>query len=449
MKKLLLCLCIGLSFGCFGQVDFQELSFEEALKRSYKESKIIFLQFESEDCTQCNEVAEKGLSDKSLSKQVNETFLPLKISTSHPDRTEIIERYNLGKGFGTFFINHNGALLHRFPRTTSRSQDYLTEIDVALNKAGETFKVDELEREFRNGNRSLGFLESLLLKKRSLGLSTDVLLDEYAGLLPDDSLQSTHTLNFLARMAPQLDSKADRMMRRDQSLFHRAWMSMPLQQRVAINNEIAAKGMNSAVEQKSEGRARQVASFRRGTYYPDRAAGERAYTFLMMRYYERTSDSVRYLSEAVQYYNTYYMTISADSIKRVDSLRRVDLIAQSAKRDSVLPDGTRRRYATFTYAPVAQRYAAELNNGAWSTYKRTTDPQLLGTAMQWSERAVEFFETPEVLDTYAHLAYKLGNKDRAIQAMEKAVQLRRKMGYPTDKYEAVLGRISKNLPLEQ
>lgn len=447
MKKLLLCLGLGLSFNGIGQVTFQALSFDEALKRSLAESKIIFLQFESDDCTQCNEVADKGLSDKALGKRINETFLPLKISASHPDRSEIRERYNLDRGFGTFFINHNGTLLHRFARTSSRPQDYLTETDVALNKAGETLKVDELEREFRNGNRSLGFLESLLLKKRSLGLPTDLLLDEYVDLLPEDSLQSTPTLTFLAQMAPQLDSKADRFMRRNQPLFHQAWMTMPLQQRVAINSEIAAKGMNAAIEQKSEARARRVASFRRATYGSDRAGGERIYTFLMMRYYQRTADSIRYLSEAIRYYNTYYMSLSADSIQRIDSLKKVDLIAQSTKRDTVLADGTRRRYSTITYAPVAQRYASELNNGAWNVYKRTSDPKQLGTALQWSERALAFFETPEVLDTYAHLAYKLGNKKKAIDAEERAIRLRQQRGYPTAAYEADLERMKRNQPL--
>lgn len=447
MRKLLFCFGIGLTFSSYGQVAFQEISFDEALKRSYAGSKIILLQFESEDCEQCNEVADKGLSDKSLGKRVNEAFLPVKISAAHPDRNEIIERYNLGKAFGTFFIDHNGTLLHRFTRTTSRSQDYFTEIDVALNKAGESLKIDELERQFRSGNRSPGFLESLLLKKRSLGLSTDILLDEYVDLLPEDSLRSTHTLMFLAQMAPQLDSKADRYMRRDAQAFRKAWMTMPLQQRVAINREIISKGMNAAIEQKNEARARRVALFCRGTYQPDQTAGERGYTSQMMRYYEKTGDSIRYTSEAIRYYNQFYMTIPVDSVKRVDSLRRMELIAKSPRRDTLMPDGSTRRYSTIVYAPVVQRYAAELNNGAWNVYKRTKDTQQLLTALQWSERALEFFESPQILDTYAHLAYRLGNRKGALEAAERAVGLRQKMGYPTGDYESVLKRIKANEPL--
>lgn len=447
MNKLLLPLCTLLSLGGYGQVAFQDISFTEALKRSYSESKIIFLQMESDECTQCNEVADKGLSDKEVGKRVNATFLPLKISAAHPDRAEIMERYNLENRFGTFFIDHNGVLLHRFPRTTSRSQDYLTEIDVALNHAGEALKVDELEREFRNDNRSPGFLESLLLKKRSLGLPTDALLDEYVALLPADSLRSPYTLTFIASMAPLLDSKSYQALRRDPQGFHTAWMTMPLAQRVAINRTIIARSMDAAIALKSEGRARCVAAFCSGTYGPDKTGAERGYTTQMLRYYERTGDTARYLSEALRYYDRFYMTLSVDSIRGIDAQRRRELLDKTPKRDSLLPNGTLRRYATIAYAPIVQRFSAELNNGAWNVYKRTGDAERLRTALQWSERSLQFYESPEALDTYARLLYTLGDRARAVETEEKSLRLRKERGYPTSSQEAALQRMKANRPL--
>jgi hypothetical protein len=67
----------------------------------------------------------------------------------------------------------------------------------------------------------------------------------------------------------------------------------------------------------------------------------------------------------------------------------------------------------------------------------------------WSERAVQFYESPEVLDTNAHLAYQLGNKTRAIEILEKIIPLRQQRGYPTSAYEAALERMRKDLPLEK
>ena len=447
MRKLLLLLSGGLSLSSYGQVAFQELSFDEALKRSQQESKIIFLQFESDDCIQCNEVADKGLSDAALSKRVNATFLPIKISADHRDRAEIITRYNLEKGFGTFFINHNGTLLHRFPRTTSRSAEYKEQLDVALNRAGEALKVEELERLFRNGNRSLGFVESLLLMKKSLGLSTTGLLDEYVDLLPADSLSSEVTLAFLARMTPLVGSKADSMMRKDRAAFNKAWNTIPSAQRSSINRQIVYLSMEEAIKEKNESMANRIANFCARTYGSNRKAGDQNYAHQMVRYHERSGDTIKYLMRAMSFYDTYYMTLSVDSIKAIDSANKARIAAQSTMRDTTMPDGTKRRYTSFPYAPVVQRYAAELNNGAWNLYQRTKHPQHLQTALQWSARALEFFESPEVLDTYAHIAYSLGNKTKALALEQRAIELRKQRGYPTKVQEATLERMKKDLAL--
>lgn len=448
MRRLLFCLSLCLSLSSYGQVAFQELSFDEALKRSYQESKIIFLQFESDDCVQCNEVADKGLSDAALSKKVSGAFLPVKISADHRDRAEIMARYNLEKGFGTFFINHNGTLLHRFPRTTSRSVDYVEQLDMALNRAGEALKVDELEREFRNGNRSLGFLESLLLKKQSLGLSTASLLDEYVELLPADSLSSIYTLAFLARMIPIVDSKADKVMRKDQALFNKAWYTMSSAQRVSINRQIVYQSMEQAIAEKNEQKAFRVATFCGNTYGSNRKVAQMNFSKQLLRFYERSGDDKRYLQTAEPFYERYYLTISVDSIKGIDSAARAKMAAQSPMRDTTMPDGTKRRYTSFPYAPIVQHYAAELNNGAWNIYKRTTERYRLEAALKMSERALEFFESPEVLDTYAHVAYSLNDKAKAIQLEQRAIELRKQRGYPTKTQEVTLERMKKDLPLD-
>jgi hypothetical protein len=65
-----------------------------------------------------------------------------------------------------------------------------------------------------------------------------------------------------------------------------------------------------------------------------------------------------------------------------------------------------------------------------------------------SERALEFFESPEVLDTYAHVAYSLNDKAKAIQLEQRAIELRKQRGYPTKTQEVTLERMKKDLPLD-
>src|SRR5689334_9804284 len=82
------------------QVNYKDISFGAALQLAKVNGKLIFLQFESADCDECNEVAEKGLSDKEVVSRIDEAFIPVKISARNADREQIAMLYNLpGTGF--------------------------------------------------------------------------------------------------------------------------------------------------------------------------------------------------------------------------------------------------------------------------------------------------------------------------------------------------------------
>jgi len=230
------------------QVNFSEIPFKEALQQAQSQGKIIFLQFEAANCNQCNDVANKGFDNKEVADKINKTFFCLKINAEHPDRNKISTAYNISadKGFGTLFIDNNGTVVHKFLRTTSFSREYFEQVDIGLMKAGESIKINELEKEYQKGNRSFGFLETLLLKRRSLNLATDSLLNEFVDALPADSLKSIYSLAFIAQMAPLIDSKADKVLRKDPIAFSRAWYTMPLQLGIGINNVIVHKSMSQA-----------------------------------------------------------------------------------------------------------------------------------------------------------------------------------------------------------
>ena len=66
------------------------------------------------------------------------------------------------------------------------------------------------------------------------------------------------------------------------------------------------------------------------------------------------------------------------------------------------------------------------------------------TAHKWSQRALEFYKSPEALDTYAKLCYRLGQKTEAVIAMEEAIALRKKQGFPSREYEMVLVKMTSN-----
>lgn len=451
MKFIAFCLGLFIFSSSLAQVNFTSIPIDEALQKAQSEGKIIFLQFEAADCNQCNDVADKGLSDKHVAEKINQTFLCLKIDAQHPDRNKIATTYNINadRGFGTLFIDNNGTVVHKFLKTTSFSKEYSNQVDVALMKAGESLKINELEKEYQKGNRSFGFLQSLLLKRRSLNLPTDSLLEEYIDALPPDSLKSIGTVCFIAQMTPYVDSRAYKVMYNDRVLFNQAWYTLSSSIRSGINNGIIHKSMNKAIKEKNENYAVRAASVAQGTNGSNYLAGSKAYDLNMLRYFDETNDTSTYFRKAIAFYERYYLTIKADSIKRLDSLNVRNLLnSPSTKRDT-LRDGNKARItANITYRPSGQIYSNELNKGAYKFLQRTNNPYLLSIATEWVEKALEFYRSPEALDTYAKLLYKQNQSEKAIEIMNEAISLQQKRGLPTKEYETVLGKMKTGKALQ-
>ena len=427
----------------FTQLNFQNISFEEAILKSKQTGQFVFMQVESPTCIKCNEVAEKSFQNKELSERLENTFICIKITSSHPDRNQVESLYNIKNGFGSLFIDNGKTLIHSYPMSTTNSAEYKKQIDIFFDKAGESMKITELEKEYKGGNKSPGIMELLLLKRKSLNLETESLLDEYVALLSEDSLKSESTLIFIAQMAPTIGTKADNQLRKNFPVFNKAWYSMPMPQRININNRIIHKSMKKAIEEKNESFAYRVATFARNTNDNNTQAGIKVYDMNMLNYYRETNDTINYLVRAIHYYDRYFMIVNPDSIKRIDSLRL------NLQTRTVTPPGDAMiTKKMISYAPIAQNFTRELNNGAWSFYKMTRDSLHLRKALQWAKRANDFFVSPEAMDTYARLLYRTGSQQEAINWETKAIDQRKKQGYNTQEYETTLESMKKKVRID-
>jgi tetratricopeptide (TPR) repeat protein len=439
MKKIIfLTLILIAAVSSFCQVNFENLPFDVALQKSKQTGKFIFLQFESNGCNQCNEVADKAFENKKLSETLEQTFICIKIAGDHPDRSRIASLYNKKEGsFGSLFISSDGILLHNYPGSTTFVKTYEEQIDKALTKAGEGMRVNELEKMYAEGNKTPGIMELLMQTKQALRLETDGLLDEYVSLLPADSFNSVRTLQFIASMAPVLDSKADVKFRLSPS-FNKSWYAMSLPLRISTNNRIGYKSMQKAIREKNERFAFRVAAFMKGTYTNNSSlAALQAYDSKIMDYFREINDTLNYLIRALNYYDNYYMKVSVDSIKKKDSTNMKYLFAKkdTSMNMKTAVGETKTIRHTIMYSPIVQTYSRELNNAALSFYELSNEPLNLLKALQWSARANEFNESPEAMDTHAHLLYKLGRKKEAIEWQNKAITLKKKRGFDTKDFE--------------
>jgi tetratricopeptide (TPR) repeat protein len=414
---------------------FESLLFKQALEKAGQQNRLVLVVFDSKECQQCNEVASKGLENSVVKKRLDKDFVCIRPEPASEDWNDLMEKYGGMEGFGIMFFNSKGQFLNQANSSSSRAEFYLEQMDLAESNLKEARQIDRLTRSLSSGKPDLKSLEQLITKRQKLRMSNDSLIDRFVLQLPPDSLKSKRVLKLLARQCPAINSETHKLIRKDFDLFNQAWYTIDLQERITINNTIINKTRKIAVESNDRQLAMQVASFASGVRY-DAVDKRRAYLWNMLEYDREIKDTLSYLNLANHYYNQYYMKISVDSIQKIDSIGMANLLAEAREKN-------KKQSGTYkvSYSLKAQRVAQELRMGAWNMYTFQPNEKRLANALGFSERANEFHQSPETLDTYARLLYKSGRHDEAIETETKAIEQKKKLGYPTGELEAILDKM--------
>jgi len=261
---------------------------------------------------------------------------------------------------------------------------------------------------------------------------------------PNDSAASLTFLQFIAVQAPVIDSKAFQYLRKDNSNFNDAWFLMNLQKRISANNKIIFKSKNKAIKEKNISNAEMVANFSTGTH-TDRTQSRKSHDKNMIDVYKGIKDTSSFLLASVKYYDQYLMTISVDSVQRLDSMRRKEMFAYSVPDRVTQANGSEVLMRSAPYAPMTQNFTNELNDGAWTIYVYTHDLFYMAKALSWAKRATEFYDSPAAIDTYARLLYRTGNKEEAMNWEEKAIQLTKIRKMPLNEFEEVISKMKAGI----
>jgi len=418
-----------------GQSLFENLLFKEALEKARVQNRLVIVILDSKECQQCNEVASKGLENAEVKKRLVKDYVCIRPEPSGEDWNDLLQKYSSTDAFGIMFFTPKGQFLSQVNSSSSRAEFYLEQIDLAESNLMEAKQIDRLTRTLSRGNPNLKSLEQLIIKRQKLRMPNDSLIDRFVLQLPPDSLKSKRVLKLLVRQCPDLTSETFKLIRKDFDLFNQAWYTIELKERVAINNTIINKTRKIAIESKDEKLALQVANFAASIQY-DVTAKRRAQLWNMMEFSREIKDTTNYLNLAYSYYNRFYMRISVDSIQKIDSIGIANLLAQAREKNKN-QSGTYKA----SYSLKAQRIAQEIKMGAWYMYTFRPTGERLANALEFSERANKFHQSPETLDTYARLLYKSGRSDEAIETETKAIEQKKKLGYSTGELEAILDKM--------
>ncbi len=440
----------------------RSLEITEALQKATNAKKMLFLQIQSEKCFQCNDVANTGL--RAAKASIDSHCVVLNLKTIPEEIKPVYNIYEIPKEyFGVIITDEFMNILSVMHSSNTNSFPYIQLIQRALVEKKSTETFARTKEKYLMQKPSFETSMQLTNKIMQIGFEPGgELIDELVRKAPTDSLESISFMQYVLKQAPLVGSSAYLTITKQRDNYNMAWYRMSLRERIIINNRIAAKSINKAIADKNVGFANQVAYFRQSTYTDKPEDGFKANMETMLTYYSNVNDTASYLRTVFGFYDRYYMSIQPDDIKKEDSInvKKMTKTLNAVESEMLfkqLPDSIKKRVEanlnkngtfftkTIPNSPRAQYFANGLNEGAWKVYTYSNNPAHLNKAVLYIRKSLEFYETPESIDTYARLLYKTGNPTEAIQWEEKAIQQKRKAGFDASEYEKVIYRMKKSL----
>lgn len=449
MKKLLITpllisfLFFILIFSTNAQVKFEDYSsFETMLSIAKKENKMVFVQVESKECAQCNDVAIKGLSGTALKEKFAINFVSTSVKQDDNLYKEIVNKANLKSyNMGSLYFDSEGNLVLKINSTTSNQMAYLENADKAIALSKNT-TLKDLEARYQKGERTKDLLLDLIHEKSKIDFDTRLLLEQYLDLLTLKEIRTIETAKLILEQGMPLESRAREVIYAvyPDSKVDSLFLTFPLDDRIKINNKIIASTRQGAIRFKSRDLIYKLSNFIANTHEKNFEKGNFHRQKTLIDFYKEIKDTTSFLQNAENFCNYNLYSISIDTLKKRNIRERMEKFEQRAKSNGA-----------FSYSPFYLQYGSELNNLAYEFFKHTNDLEKLAKALKWSKRAMEINEAlvpdenrkqnPYFMDTYASLLYRLGKKEEAIETQTKAIEILKNRNENTSNLETTLTKI--------
>jgi tetratricopeptide (TPR) repeat protein len=475
MKKIILGLITLSIFGtAYGQKINYQKTFEDALTKAKAEHKLVFVTIAPTPPKtfeiQGRKVTYKsGIDETEAINFYNTNFVNYKASITDSASAPFRTKYQI-TFFPTYlFIDSRDNLVYSENSNSILAAKYITMGNNALAKLASGKTISAYEDRYRLGERLADFLKEYITLRQDLGLFDNAALaDDYVDQLTIKSFQNYAEVLFVLKAGPYAYGKAYNLCYTNRKITDSIYKYEPLAVRTTINSRIIANTTNEAIKRKNAGMAQQAASFMSSSWSKQNPRqGYMASQSQMLYYYRSIKDTAAYYRQAGFFYDTYYMSISADSAKKLDTKRTENIQKMLLARyptDTVRtvvkgPDSVKKIITRITHIgtpiqvsgngtvsnSVSSGTAMSLNNAAYEFYELGTHNQnYLTKALLWSKRAIELNPTAAYYDTEAHLLYRLGFFDEARSAQSKAIELAQNETQTTiDGYKTELDKIKR------
>jgi thiol-disulfide isomerase/thioredoxin len=446
MKKFtFLILALTIAVKVFSQgIEFEHSAWKDVLQKAKQLNKPIFVDVFTSWCGPCKQMSTNIFPLKEVGDQYNASFVCFKIDAEKGEGPDIAKTYQV-KAFPTYlFINPDGELF--YTKLGSMPADEFLKV---ANQALEAFKDKEplsvLEKAYPDKKSDKAFMVNYINKRKALNLETVPALDDYLSLLTPKEFLTKQNLEFVLDHLDglTLDSKTYTLLIENKS---KAFEIVGQDKKPVFDNIVSYAlygSQQKAIKNKDEKLMQQIVE--ENQKLPD-VTGKPTGEDLWLIYYKKTEQKDKYLKTYISYIDDNIMKLTKDEISKGDSLYYITICNNIEKNRSKIPANQIESLKLRNKHFYSNQLGYKINEGAWYVFENVNDNDLLKKAVIWAGRAVELSESKDgnIIDTYANLLYRTGNKEKAIQAETEALNIVE--ASKKEDFEKTIEKMKKGIP---
>jgi tetratricopeptide (TPR) repeat protein len=343
------------------------------------------------------------------------------------------------------FVDANESLLYKSIGSMP-AEKFIAEADLAMASLKDEKPLSVWDKEYADGKRGADFLLAYMEKRNKIKMSNAEVLEEYLKTQSAEELSSDKNLILMVDNVASVESKAfETLMQNKEKIMSargdRRFINFPFRM-----SDIVRRTAAKATKNQDKALIEKCIEANKKIYDNPMMSqlAEKANTDIYMKFYKAAKDKANFWQTASTYIDKYVMSKSTESVRKIDdgNYERFMQIYRTGMRDST-KDERFQEMKKMMSKSESKSTASELNNAAWSAIELFDDKETLEKVAPWLERALVLNKQAYILDSQAHLFFKMGKKKQAIEVEKEAIELAKAEGQEVAEYEKFLAEMQK------
>lgn len=387
MKKIFL-LLFPLSLFCQEGIQFESMSWEEALSASQKTNKLIFVDAYTTWCGPCKALEKYTFTDPSVGALYNASFINVRFDMEEYPGLELAEKYYVNLYPTLLFIDGNGDLVHR--GCGAMETDEFIELGKTASNREETLSA--LQEKFEAGDRTMELIDKYISALNNACQDVNGFLENFFIEVANDSLALETNWYVFSEYDFDIFGERFQFLLKNQDLFEATLDRQGVQDKI--------------------------------------------YDSFMFKYFE-LAEADDFALFGVQ--SLIYMAEQNEFDRKEELINFLNFgFGELSENWELYADG-----AIGFIDPTYEDPELVLDV-AWKFYLFVDEGEKLLHALNWTKEILESEDpNPSTIDTYASLLFKVGRKQDAIKFEEQALQLAESWGEDTQHFEYQLKKFRK------